>query len=237
MTSPEETKSDSLETEAVAPWWHTIFILLPLAIGSAVSAYQHTLEHVSIPGVSVRLSAYVTVMIEEWFAVLLLWLSLRNTHGSFAKLISGKWQSVTAFLKDCGLAAAFIFVVLPIMAITEKLIGANPNQTGFVPKSTAEAIVWIAVALTAGFCEELTFRGYLMRQFRAWTGYAGLAIVAQGIAYGLMHGYGSRYMIVVAIHGWLLGVMVLWRKSLRPGIISHFLQDAIFGLLAFSVLR
>ena len=89
------------------------------------------------------------------------------------------------------------------------------------------------MAATAGFCEELTFRGYLTRQFNAWTGSRVFAVVLQGVAFGLAHGYYQRVMLVIMVQGWLLGLFAYWRKSLRPGMLAHGLQDAIGGLVAF----
>jgi membrane protease YdiL (CAAX protease family) len=102
-----------------------------------------------------------------------------------------------------------------------------------VPKTAFEAIVWLGVAATAGFCEELIFRGYLTQQLSGWTNSQILAILIQGVAFGLAHGYQSRSMIAIMVYGWLIGLLAFWRKSLRPGMFSHALQDGLAGTLAF----
>jgi membrane protease YdiL (CAAX protease family) len=43
------------------------------------------------------------------------------------------------------------------------------------------------MSATAGFSEELIFRGYLTRQFDAWTGSLVFAVILQGIVFGLAH--------------------------------------------------
>ena len=40
-------------------------------------------------------------------------------------------------------------------------------------------------------------------------------------------------MLVIMVQGWLLGLLAYWRKSLRPGMLAHGLQDAIGGVVAF----
>jgi membrane protease YdiL (CAAX protease family) len=40
-------------------------------------------------------------------------------------------------------------------------------------------------------------------------------------------------MVVIMVQGWLLGLLAWWRKSLRPGMLAHGLQDAIGGVVAF----
>ena len=45
------------------------------------------------------------------------------------------------------------------------------EQLGFlIPGTTLELLVWFCLSATAGICEEIIFRGYLQRQFAAFTG-------------------------------------------------------------------
>jgi membrane protease YdiL (CAAX protease family) len=37
-------------------------------------------------------------------------------------------------------------------------------------------------------------------------------------------------VIVIAVYGCMFGMLTWWRKSLRPGMAAHFIQDAIGGL-------
>jgi membrane protease YdiL (CAAX protease family) len=91
----------------------------------------------------------------------------------------------------------------------------------------------LGLSATGGFCEELIFRGYLAQQFRTWTGNRAFGIVLQAVAFGLAHGYYRKVMVVIMVHGCLLGLLAYWRKSLRPGMLAHGLQDVLGGILAF----
>ena len=94
-------------------------------------------------------------------------------------------------------------------------------------------IAWCMVAIAAGVCEEIVFRGYLQRQFLAATGRTSFAIVLQAVIFGTAHTYkGYRGMITIAIYGALFGVLAVRRKSLRPGIMQHTGQDVLAGLAA-----
>ena len=94
------------------------------------------------------------------------------------------------------------------------------------------------MSLTAGFCEELIFRGYLQRQFAALTNSVWAAIVLQGLSFGAAHGYqGWKLMVVIAVYGSLFGVLVQWRRSLRPGMMTHFIQDGLWGVVAGYLMR
>ena len=222
-------------SSAVAPWWHTVIALLPIGVGSVASAYQHGLPNLDLPGMSSRLSCYITVLAEEWFVVLLIWLALRRRGISLGSLISGRWNTAGAFLRDLGLGVAFIVVTVPVIGVLAHFLShdANSALSGMTPKTVPELIVYLALAGTGGFCEELIFRGYLMRQFSAWTGNGLVAVGLQGVVFGLAHGYYLRTIPVVMLLGWCLGLLAYWRKSLRPGMLAHFLQDVLGGLVGF----
>ena len=120
------------------------------------------------------------------------------------------------------------------------LLKSAPNQAirNLFPQGRLEVALYLAVALTAGFCEEVIFRGYLQRQFAALTRGATGGIVLQGITFGAAHGYqGWKFMLMIAVFGTMFGLLAHWRGSLRPGMIAHFLQDGIGGLVGRHFLR
>jgi membrane protease YdiL (CAAX protease family) len=38
-------------------------------------------------------------------------------------------------------------------------------------------------------------------------------------------------VVTIGVYGCLFGLLAAWRKSLRPGMLAHFLQDGIGGLM------
>jgi len=239
MASAGATTAVNSKSEPIAPWWHTLLVLVPIAIGSMAGWYEHGLPNAHLPGVSYRLSSYITVLVEEWFVVLLIWLALKRRGISIGSLVSGRWQTLGAFFRDLAIAVGFLVIAVPLvgglMLLFLHFFGGNANGalTDITPKTALELVVWLAMSATAGFCEELIFRGYLTRQFNAWTGSLVFAVVLQGIVFGLAHGYYHQAMVVIMVQGWLLGLLACWRKSLRPGMLAHGLQDAIGGVVAF----
>lgn len=153
---------------------------------------------------------------------------------SLASLVSGRWQAPRAFFRDLGLAVAFMVIVVPLVSVLAVALGANDSlAAAIVPKTVIQLSVSLALAASAGFSEELIFRGYLTRQFSAWTGSARIGLVLQGIVFGLAHGYYGKAMIAVMVQGWLLGLLAYWRKSLRPGMLAHWLQDTLGNVVGF----
>ncbi len=227
---PIDTTSDP-----IAPWWHTVLVLLPIAVGSGAGYYQHGLPNANLPGMSSRLSGYFTVIAGEWLVILMIWLALRRRGLSIGSLVAGRWQTLGNFFRDLGLALGFMVVVIPAVAVVMHLLGAKTDSAvaNILPKTWFELAVWLGLSATGGFCEELIFRGYLTRQFGAWTGSRAFGIVLQGVAFGLAHGYYGKLMLAIMLHGCLLGLLAYWRKSLLPGILAHGLQDALGGVVGF----
>jgi membrane protease YdiL (CAAX protease family) len=85
--------------------------------------------------------------------------------------------------------------------------------------------------VTAGISEETIFRGYLQKQFIAWTGSVPAGILLSAAAFGVGHIYqGAKASVVIGVYGLMFGVLAWRRGSMRPGMITHALHDTASGL-------
>src|ERR1700685_4037087 len=109
-------------TEALAPWWHTLLVLVPLAAGSIASAYQNGLPNAHLPGLGLRLSGYFTVLAEEWLLFFLIWIALKSRGLSVGSLVSGRWPTLGSFFKDLALAVGFLVVIILLLSIVPYLL-------------------------------------------------------------------------------------------------------------------
>jgi membrane protease YdiL (CAAX protease family) len=100
------------------------------------------------------------------------------------------------------------------------------------PQNYLESILWVALSVTAGICEETIFRGYLQRQLVAWTRSAPAGVLLSAVLFGAGHVYqGGKATVVIGVYGLMFGILAEARQNLRPGIITHAWHDAITGLL------
>ena len=96
----------------------------------------------------------------------------------------------------------------------------------------------MVVSLVAGICEEAVYRGYLQRQFSALCRNVPAGIVLSAATFGAAHLYqGIARASVIAASGVLFGWFAYWRKSVRPGMVAHTLQDAVAPLLLRAMRR
>jgi len=219
------------------PYWHTavlVLVRLLLSLGNARSAHGAHSGHG-------HLRIYLASIVYEWLLTGYVWWGLRRSGGTLRELIGGRWEDAGDFLLDIAIAAGvWLAAMLAIAAVAIAMgMGHTGNleetrrQIGFLaPDSTLEIVVWICLSATAGFCEEVMFRGYLQQQFTKLLRSRWLALPAVSILFGLGHGYeGPQRMVLIALLGFAFGLMSLARKSLRPAMIAHTAQDTISGLL------
>jgi membrane protease YdiL (CAAX protease family) len=222
---------------AVAPAWHTVVLLLALLGLSLAGARSKNLPFAGAYG---RAPGYVLVMVVEWLTVVFIWYGLSLRGVSLHDIIGGAWPRALAILRDLGIAVAFLVISSLILSGIGHLLKATPNEAirNALPRSSIEVVLWLLLCLTAGFCEETIFRGYLHRQFAALTRSGAGGVVLQGIAFGAGHGYqGWRYMLIISVFGILFGLLAQWRHTLRPGMLAHALQDGLGGLVGRHFLR
>jgi len=219
------------------PYWHTavlVLVLGVLSVGNAKSAHG-TLSAHSL------LRIYLATIAYEWLFTAYIWWGVRRAGGTMRELIGGRWQRVEDFLLDVAVAVGAWICALLVIALAAVAMGMDHSgnldearkQIGFLaPQSSLEVFLWICLSATAGFCEEVLFRGYLQKQFTRLLRNRWIALVAVSILFGLGHGYeGAQRMVLIAMLGLSFGVLSMWRKSLRPAMMAHTLQDTISGLL------
>lgn len=241
-----EAKTDS--AEQIARRGHTmvanaLHLIVLVTIILAFSFYgSNRQNHVSTA--HGRLILYAGTIVWEWLMVGYIVLGIRRRGVGLRDLIRGRWSTPGEFFVDLGIAIGFWLAALVILAAIGMLLGlGNANaaaeakaKLGFmVPRTVGELALFIGVSATAGFCEEVIFRGYLQRQFAAITRSATAGLVLQAIIFGAGHGYqGGARMLLIAIYGAMFGALALARKSLRPGMIAHGLHDSVEGVALYA---
>jgi uncharacterized protein len=224
-----------LDRTPVAAWWHTIvFVIFMLAYGGLE---RLTASKLTGPNAHSRVRLYLSTIVFEFVLLAYVWfLGLWPKGKKLRDLIGGKWARFSDFLIDVGVALLFWMVVATFLVIFNLTFGKNDTGLGalkaLLPKGPLEMVLWVVLSMTAGFCEETVFRGYVLRQFYALTGMAPVAVVAQALLFGSVHLYqGVKGAIAIACYGALFGILAISRNSLRPGMIQHAGQDTFSGLI------
>lgn len=188
---------------------------------------------------------YITVGLMDWALLYYCWAAVHHSGGSLRTLSGGRWTSWRDLVADLAIALPFwilweatAYGVHWLLALGTQGSIAAKTVDSLLPQSLLEIVVWIGISITAGICEELAFRGFLQRQLHALTGNITIAVLLQGLVFGLFHAYqGWRQVAVISVLGVLYGALAAWRGNLRVNIVTHAWGDVWNGWLKMVVWR
>lgn len=178
-----------------------------------------------------RVGAYFRTILQEWLELAFVLLGVWLNGSSLFSVLGERWRSLQQLLRDLGIGVSFLLVSVMTLSLVGPLLGmkqGNSEIQFLLPHGRLETILWFAVAITAGICEEAVYRGYLQRQFMAFTKNAPLGILLPAVAFGLAHSYqGFSRAAVITLGGAMSGILAHWRRTVRPGMFAHTFQDLL----------
>ena len=215
----------------VAAVWHTVLFVAILLGFALLQGQPQLVKGGHLPS---RMILYLSTVAYEFILLGYVWLlGLRRYKVTLGEIIGGKWLRWRDFWLDVGIAILFWIVVgamLVVLSLSLHFSGMEAAKF-LLPQTSLELTVFLVLVCSAGFCEEVIFRGYLQRQFTAWTGNVPAGVALQGLVFGAAHLYqGGKAVIVISVYGAMFGILAAMRKSLRPGIMQHTAQDAMSGI-------
>jgi len=218
----------------LAPLWYTIILIVYILV--PLSLFPFGAHLVSFVRRSTWPVTYAVNFFSHWIVFGLAIIGLSFKHRRLGDLISEPSPPGTHWTKNVATALLFWLFLIVLTVFFVVLFGDFSGEDYFVlPKTPLQLLAFTPLALTAGFCEEVVFRGYLLKQFDRLTSNRTVAITGQAIIFSLVHGYHQT--VVGFIHkfcfGLAFGALALWRKSLLPGIVAHILLDLSAAITAF----
>jgi membrane protease YdiL (CAAX protease family) len=177
-------------------------------------------------------------MIVEWllfaFVVVGVWLA----GSPLTTVLGQRWRSARDVLRDIGIGVVFIILQQIVLSVlSAHAHGAESERAVhyLLPQGRVEMVLWLALSISAGICEETVFRGYLQRQFSALTQNIPAGILLSAAMFGAAHGYqGFWRAVVIGVDGAMLGGLAYWCRSVRPGMFGHALKDALAPLVIIA---
>jgi membrane protease YdiL (CAAX protease family) len=230
--SGKPAQGDGVEKAPMASNGHMlglVGIILTFATIGRVFIGNQTTEMLEAFG---RVPIYLVALGSMWFLVVYALAGLRRETVSVRYLIDAAPLDSRRWGLYVLLALTMFFVWGLFGAITRPWLRLDPDQVRnllvFFPNGTVEKWLWASMSLSAGFCEELIYRGYLLRQFGLLTNSLSLGIALQALCYGLAHAaLPWRLVILVTCLGILFGIVAAWKRTLVPGMLMHAALDLL----------
>ena len=233
-----QSKQAAAAPAFVASRLHTAIILIVLGVIAAGGVLRALRGTHNLEGPAGRLPLYVWILAIQ---LLLFWFvrtGIRRSGGSMRALVDQSPWTVRRWARYVGIAVAGWLLWMIFGAVLGAFLRSKPDELDavlqFLPRGVLEKTCWVAFSVGTNFCEEVLYRGYLMRQFSALTGSPAMALLLQAAVFAVGHvSLGLALMISVTLLAVWLGALTLWQKSLVPAMIVHA-GISLFGGLAFS---
>jgi len=231
---PEELAEVQTRPEAVAPWPHTLFIVVVLALWAAYGLMRLYLPAAATP----RMRAYTSTIIVQYLLVGSTIAGLYHRREFLSGVLGGfRARGVAG---DIGRGFAVFLGGLAVLLVLGLIVRPfhPPDHRAVLqalrPHTRAELALWLVVSLSAGVCEEFVFRGYLLRQLNRWSGSVVVGVVVSTLLFGCMHLYeGSGAVVQITGLGAWYAIVAVRRGNLRSVMVAHFLHDAFTGLALY----
>ena len=228
----------------VGPFDHLIFVVLTLVL--PIRAWQNFRAMMRAPEADAprrRLRAYRMIVITQWLfaaVVAALWIATKRPWGAIGLTLGH------GGLSNFGLVTLVLAAVVVGLAQRKSLKDERTQARlrerfehfeRLLPHTDQELRWFAAVSITAGVCEELLYRGFLL-----W--YLGqrlevvLAVVVASLIFGFGHVYqGPRGVLSTAIIGAFMSVLYLTSGSLLLPMLTHGAIDLSSGIAAAAAFR
>ena len=193
-----------------------------------------------------RIGLYVSTIVMLWLPVLLLmFVVFQSGAGSSLDLndigFVFKWDWVNQLgLFLVLLLAGYFYYSLQQLKKKDEEQQALKSQMGyiqwFLPTNPKEYRWFMyGVSISAGVCEEILFRGYLIHALGDDLPTYG-AVIISSILFGLPHIYqGPIHVIRTAVLGLIMALIYLATGSLLVPILLHIVVDMYGGAMAYLV--
>ena len=205
--------------------------------------YPRLLEALERGDPGARTTSYAATMVIQWTLVGILVFAWHRFRRPAAAL---GWRRPRGWRLALAIALPVLLSVLTVvqsiaLANQPALLDQPRAQLGdlvkMVPHTNQELNLFMALSLTAGVCEELLYRSFLI-------GYVArfmppiLAVVLCGVVFGVGHLYqGIAGATRIGILGIVLGGLYLLMGSVWPLMALHAIIDVGGGIVGFLVAR
>lgn len=220
---------------------HLLFAILAMALPAW--DFYATQRLKKNPGSVQKIGYYKTLCALLWIAnvVAVATMGIRAVFTMVPTPDDAAWlfgHSWVVFLVETALALFVGLTFTPCVIVAWKKLNNRPRTFRsaealksfdyFFPATRRERHWWVLVCITAGFCEETLFRGFMLHYLHAspWTLNLTGALVISSLIFGLGHLYGGVGGVVgSAVAGFLFGLLFMISGNLLLPIILHALID------------
>jgi uncharacterized protein len=206
-------------------------------IGHLITMLKHGVSYA-------RVQIYYETIYMQWVLaiwLLLTWLTLDRAWNTLGFSL-GNWLSWIVGPAVLGVVVLLLYAQRrSIMGVPLEKLDKVRQRLGdalaILPRTAREYRWFAAVSVTAGFCEELLYRGFMIWYLNHWCP-PWLSLILSCTAFGLAHYYqGVSGILKTGIVGLLMGILYLLTETLLWPILAHALVDLGAAWASGALLR
>ena len=223
--------------------WLVLGLVLLMIAADHFIVWQAFIRQSQVDATKARHTLWLRGALLMWAAstlVLWLWIATGVPMSSVGFSLPDRWRlwlPLAATVAFTALQTSSAIKLARLPAPSEKLRAQLGGVAAISPRTAFELPAFLGVSLTAGFCEELLFRGFLIWVLQPLVG-LWLAAALSALLFGAAHAYqGLAGVIRTGLFGLVFTAIVLLTGSLWPAIVLHAVVDAMGGVLAWLILR
>ena len=223
-----------------------VFAAMVFVAGSLLDYFvlwPSLLRNVSRGHAGARTRVYRMIMAVEWLAAIFVavrWWVLARPWTALWLAPPRGWRLIASMLVVLAVAALLVLQTRSVARLSAEKRTAVGTRLGrlvaLVPHTTSEYRWFVALSVTAGVCEELLYRGFLVWLLQPWIG-LGWAAMVSVIVFGAGHAYQGKDVVRPTVVGMMLQGIALLTRSILPCILVHALLDVMGGTAGYLVLR
>jgi membrane protease YdiL (CAAX protease family) len=219
------------------------FIIVAVAPISAVWSYGRWVAAMRADA-RVRRRGYQTMIAQQWLAVavvLAVWFALGRERAAIGLDVPAGIQTLVGLAITIAVVVGLHLQARSVRRGGDAAIAALRAQIGpiqdLLPRTASEHRWFRGLSITAGVCEEILYRGFIIAYGSALIG-TWPAVVTCAVTFGLAHLYQGRANALKAFVGALLGgALVVACDTLLWAMIVHAafnLHGGMLGRLALE---
>jgi membrane protease YdiL (CAAX protease family) len=220
MVSPEFMNYTISRKRAVA--WIVATIIGPLffywfSSGWYIGMWYARTKHQGPPTPKIMIEAMFIGLPPALWAAVALWWWLNREKARFRSLFLTESRGL---VPDIGIGMGLGVLWITVYGLMDVVSWQKMFTLG------SAKLISVPASLSAGFCEEFLYRGFLFSVLAAAGAGKASRLVIASIAFGLAHCYwGPWGMAWTTMLGFTFALVVLWRGNVWPAILAHTLLD------------
>jgi uncharacterized protein len=219
------------------PWdFWLIFIVLGVLLPLRGRLRLQKLMVLPQIGARERLSLYASTIGFQWLAAAVVaWRAWARGLGlnELGLVVHGRWRITIAAIVGAATLGGLQWLNLRRMGRSAGKAREFMRVLAerILPQSGLELVPFLALAATAGVCEEFLYRGFAMaaltrEELPAWS-----VVLLSSVLFGLAHLYQGRGgLLSTLVIGTVFGTARIAYDGLVPVVVWHFAVDAVAGV-------